>query len=161
MNISAAFIRRPIATGMLMATILLLGLIGYELLPVAALSNIDTRTVLVTAQFPGADAQTVASTVTTPVERQFGQIPGLTQMTSSSGNESSEITLQFARRISVNFASQAVQAAINAAAGFLPPMPTPPIYRLTNSADTPVLMLVLTSKTLPLTTVSWQTVTAG
>jgi multidrug efflux pump subunit AcrB len=161
MNISAAFIRRPIATGMLMAAILLLGLIGYELLPVAALSNIDTRTVLVTAQFPGADAQTVASTVTTPVERQFGQIPGLTQMTSSSGNESSEITLQFARRISVNFASQAVQAAINAAAGFLPPMPTPPIYRLTNSADTPVLMLVLTSKTLPLTTVSWQTVTAG
>jgi multidrug efflux pump subunit AcrB len=116
MNISAAFIRRPIATGMLMAAILLLGLIGYELLPVAALSNIDTRTVLVTAQFPGADAQTVASTVTTPLERQFGQIPGLTQMTSSSGNESSEITLQFARRISVNFASQAVQAAINAAA---------------------------------------------
>ena len=161
MNISAAFIRRPIATGMLMAAILLLGLIGYELLPVAALPNIDTRTVLVTAQFPGADAQTVASTVTTPVERQFGQIPGLTQMTSSSGNESSEITLQFARRISVNFASQAVQAAINAAAGFLPPMPTPPIYRLTNSTDTPVLMLVLTSKTLPLTTVSWQTVTAG
>jgi HAE1 family hydrophobic/amphiphilic exporter-1 len=161
MNISAAFIRRPIATGMLMAAILLLGLIGYELLPVAALPNIDTRTVLVTAQFPGADAQTVASTVTTPLERQFGQIPGLTQMTSSSGNESSEITLQFARRISVNFASQAVQAAINAAAGFLPPMPTPPIYRLTNSADTPVLMLVLTSKTLPLTTVSWQTVTAG
>jgi HAE1 family hydrophobic/amphiphilic exporter-1 len=161
MNISAAFIRRPIATGMLMAAILLLGLIGYELLPVAALPNIDTRTVQVTAQFPGADAQTVASTVTTPLERQFGQIPGLTQMTSSSGNESSEITLQFARRISVNFASQAVQAAINAAAGFLPPMPTPPIYRLTNSADTPVLMLVLTSKTLPLTTVSWQTVTAG
>jgi multidrug efflux pump subunit AcrB len=161
MNISAAFIRRPIATGMLMAAILLLGLIGYELLPVAALPNIDTRTVLVTAQFPGADAQTVASTVTTPLERQFGQIPGLTQMTSSSGNESSEITLQFARRISVNFASQAVQAAINAAAGFLPPIPTPPIYRLTNSADTPVLMLALTSKTLPLTTVSWQTVPAG
>ena len=161
MNISAAFIRRPIATGMLMAAILLLGLIGYELLPVAALSNIDTRTVLVTAQFPGADAQTVASTVTTPLERQFGQIPGLTQMTSSSGNESSEITLQFARRISVNFASQAVQAAINAAAGFLPPMPTPPIYRLTNSADTPVLMLALTSKTLRLTTVSWQTAPAG
>ena len=158
MNISAAFIRRPIATGMLMAAILLLGLIGYELLPVAALPNIDTRTVQVTAQFPGADAQTVASTVTTPLERQFGQIPGLTQMTSSSGNESSEITLQFACSISVNFASQ---AAINAAAGFLPPMPTPPIYRLTNSADTPVLMLALTSKTLRLTTVSWQTVPAG
>jgi multidrug efflux pump subunit AcrB len=154
MNISAAFIRRPIATALLMAAILLLGLISYELLPVAALPNIDTPTVMVTAQLPGADAQTVASTVTTPLERQFGQIPGLTQMTSSSGNESSTMTLQFDRAASVDFASQAVQAAINAAAGFLPPMPTPPIYRLTNPADTPVLMLALTSETLPLTTVS-------
>jgi HAE1 family hydrophobic/amphiphilic exporter-1 len=154
MNISATFIRRPIATGMLMAAILLLGLISYELLPVAALPNIDTPTVLVTASFPGADAQTVAGTVTTPLERQFGQIPGITQMTSSSGNESSEITLQFDRSVSVDFASQAVQAAINAASGFLPPMPSPPIYRLTNPADTPVLMLALTSETLPLTTVS-------
>ena len=154
MNISATFIRKPIATALLMAAILLLGLISYELLPVAALPNIDTPTVMVTAQLPGADAQTVASTVTTPLERQFGQIPGLTQMTSSSGNESSTITLQFARSTSVDFASQAVQAAINAAAGFLPPMPTPPIYRLTNPADTPVLMLALTSETLPLTTVS-------
>jgi hydrophobe/amphiphile efflux-1 (HAE1) family protein len=154
MNLSATFIRRPIATALMMVAILLLGLISYELLPVAALPNIDTPTVLVTAQFPGADAQTVASTVTTPLERQFGQIPGVTQMTSSSGNESSEITLQFDRSISVDFASQAVQAAINAAAGFLPPMPTPPIYRLTNPADTPVLMLALTSETLPLTTVS-------
>src|SRR5215471_8291649 len=153
MNISATFIRKPIATGMLMAAILLLGLISYQLLPVAALPNIDTPTVLVTAQFPGADAQTVASTVTTPLERQFGQIPGLTQMTSSSGNESSEITLQFDRSVPVDTAP-AVQAAINAAAGFLPPMPSPPIYRLTNPADTPVLMLALTSETLPLTTVS-------
>src|SRR5271166_4934898 len=154
MNISARFIQKPIATSLLMAAILLLGLISYELLPVAALPNIDTPTVLVTAQFPGADAQTVAGTVTTPLERQFGQIPGLTQMTSSSGNESSTITLQFDRSVSVDFASQAVQAAINAAAGFLPSMPTPPIYRLTNPADTPVLMLALTSETLPLTTVS-------
>jgi HAE1 family hydrophobic/amphiphilic exporter-1 len=138
MNISAAFIRKPIATSLLMAAILLLGLISYELLPVAALPNVDTPTVMVTAQLPGADAQTVASTVTTPLERQFGQIPGLTQMTSSSGNESSTITLQFDRSVSVDFASQAVQAAINAAAGFLPSMPTPPIYRLTNPADTPV-----------------------
>src|SRR6201982_1883462 len=154
MNISATFIHRPIATGMLMAAILLLGLISYELLPVAALPNIDTPTILVTAQFPGADAQTVASTVTTPLERQFGEIPGLTQMTSSSGNESSEITLQFDRNIAVDSAAQAVQAAINAATGFLPPMPSPPIYRKTNPADTPVLMLALTSQTLPLTTVS-------
>ena len=84
MNISATFIHKPIATGMLMAAILLLGLIGYELLPVAALPNVDSPTILVTAQLPGADAQTVAGTVTTPLERQFGQIPGLTQMTSSS-----------------------------------------------------------------------------
>jgi hydrophobe/amphiphile efflux-1 (HAE1) family protein len=154
MNISAIFIGKPVATSLLMTAILLLGLIGYKLLPIAALPNIDTPTVLVTAQFPGADAQTVSATVTTPLERQFGQIPGLMQMTSSSGNESSEITLQFDRSISVDSASQAVQAAINAAAGFLPPMPTPPIYRLTNPADTPVLMLALTSETLPLTTVS-------
>jgi HAE1 family hydrophobic/amphiphilic exporter-1 len=154
MNISATFIRKPIATGMLMAAILLLGLISYNLLPVAALPNIDSPTILVTAQFPGADAQTVAGTVTTPLERQFGEIPGLTQMTSSSGDESSEITLQFDRSIAVDSAAQAVQAAINAAAGFLPPMPSPPIYRKTNPADTPVLMLALTSETLPLTTVS-------
>src|SRR6201993_5229107 len=155
MNISATFIRKPIATSMLMAAILLLGLIGYELLPVAALPNIDTPTVLVTAQFPGADAQTVAGTVTTPIERQFGQIPGLTQMTSSSGNESAEITLQFDRSRTVDSVAQDVQAAINAAAGFLPPtMPTPPTYRETNPPATPVLMPALTSETLPLTTVS-------
>jgi HAE1 family hydrophobic/amphiphilic exporter-1 len=155
MNISATFIRKPIATAMLMAAILLLGLIGYELLPVAALPNIDSPTILVTAQFPGADAQTVAGTVTTPLERQFGQIPGLTQMTSSSGNEYAEITLQFDRSRTVDSAAQDVQAAINATAGLLPPtMPSPPIYRKTNPADTPVLMLALTSETLPLTTVS-------
>src|ERR1700736_1031180 len=104
---------------------------------------------------PGADAQTVASTVTTPLERQFGQIPGLTQMTSSSGTEYAEITLRFDRSRTVDSVAQDVQAAINAAAGFLPPtMPSPPIYRKTNPADTPALMLALTSETLPLTTVS-------
>ena len=155
MNISATFIRKPIATAMLMAAILLLGLISYELLPVAALPNIDLPTILVTADLPGADAQTVASTVTTPLERQFGQIPGLTQMTSSSGTEYAEITLQFDRSRTVDSVAQDVQAAINATAGFLPPtMPGPPIYRKTNPADTPVLMLALTSQTLPLTAVS-------
>src|ERR1700751_5032722 len=155
MNISATFIRRPIATGMLMAAILLLGLISYELLPVAALPNIDTPTVMVTAQLPGADAQTVASTVTTPLERQFGQIPGLTQMTSSSATEYAGITLQFSRSRRVDPPAQEVQGGINAAAGQLPPtMPNPPIYRKTNPADTPVLMLALTSETLPLTVVS-------
>jgi HAE1 family hydrophobic/amphiphilic exporter-1 len=155
MNISATFIQRPIATGMLMAAILLLGLIGYELLPVAALPNVDSPTILVTAQLPGADAQTVAGTVTTPLERQFGQIPGLTQMTSSGATEYAQITLQFDRGRTVDSAAQDVQAAINAAAGQLPPtMPNPPIYRKTNPADTPVLMLALTSETLPLTKVS-------
>jgi len=155
LNISATFIQRPIATSMLMAAILLLGLIGYELLPVAALPNVDSPTILVTAQLPGADAQTVAGTVTTPLERQFGQIPGLTQMTSSSATEYAQITLQFDRSRTVDSAAQDVQAAINAAAGQLPPtMPNPPIYRKTNPADTPVLMLALTSETLPLTKVS-------
>src|SRR5215831_17051901 len=155
MNISATFIRKPIATGMLMAAILLLGLISYELLPVAALPNIDSPTIQVTAQLPGADAQTVAGTVTTPLERQFGQIPGLTQMTSSSATEYAQITLQFDRSRTVDSAAQDVQAAINATAGLLPPtMPSPPIYRKTNPADTPVLMLALTSETLPLTKVS-------
>src|SRR5215467_639884 len=155
MNISASFIQRPIATSMLMAAILLVGLIGYELLPVAALPNIDSPTILITAQLPGADAQTVASTVTTPLERQFGQIPGLAQLTSSSATEYAQITLQFDRSRTVDSAAQDVQAAINATAGLLPPtMPNPPIYRKTNPADTPVLMLALTSEILPLTTVS-------
>jgi multidrug efflux pump subunit AcrB len=155
MNISATFIRKPIATVMLMAAILLLGVISYELLPVAALPNVDSPTIQVTAQLPGADAQTVARTVTTPLERQFGQIPGLTQMTSSSATEYAQITLQFDRSRTVDSAAQDVQAAINATAGQLPPaMSNPPIYRKTNPADTPVLMLALTSETLPLTTVS-------
>jgi HAE1 family hydrophobic/amphiphilic exporter-1 len=155
MNISATFIRKPIATAMLMVAILLLGLLSYQLLPVAALPAIDQPTILVTADFPGADAQTVASTVTTPLERNLGEIPGVTQMTSSSGTEYSEITLQFDRSMTIDSAAELVQAAINATSGFLPPtMPTPPIYRETNPADTPVLMLALTSDTLPLTTVS-------
>ena len=155
MNISATFIRKPIATSMLMVAILLLGMIGYELLPVASLPDIDSPTIQVTAQLPGADAQTVASTVTTPLERQFGQIPGLTQMTSSSATEYAQITLQFSRSRTVDSAAQDVQGGINAAAGQLPPtMPNPPIYRKTNPADTPVLMLALTSETLQLTKVS-------
>src|SRR6202051_4445216 len=155
MNLSAFFIHKPIANALIMVAIVLLGLIGYELLPVAALPEIDSPTIQVTAQLPGADAQTVASTVTTPLERQFGQIPGLTQMTSSSATEYAQVTLQFSRSRTVDSAAQDVQAAINAAAGQLPPtMPNPPIYRKTNPADTPVLMLALTSDTLPLTKVS-------
>ena len=155
MNISATFIGKPIATILLMVAILLLGLIGYELLPVAALPEIDSPTIQVTAQLPGADAQTVAATVATPLERQFGEIAGVTQMTSSSAVGYTEITLQFDRSRTIDSAAQDVQAAINATAGQLPVnLLNPPIYRKTNPADTPVLLLAVTSDTLPLTKVS-------
>jgi hydrophobe/amphiphile efflux-1 (HAE1) family protein len=154
-NISAVFIGKPIGTGLLMVAILLLGLIGYELLPVAALPEVDSPTIQVTAQLPGADAQTVAATVATPLERQFGEITGLTQMTSSSAVGYTQITLQFDRSRAVDSAAQDVQAAINATAGQLPAnLLNPPIYRKTNPADTPVLLLAVTSDTLPLTKVS-------
>src|SRR3984957_3348475 len=155
MNISATFIGKPIATILLMVAILLLGLIGYELLPVAALPEIDSPTIQVTARLPGADAQTVAATVATPLERQFGEIAGVTQMTSSSAVGYTEITLQFDRSRTIDSAAQDVQAAINATAGQLPVnLLNPPIYRKTNPADTPVLLLAVTSDTLPLTKVS-------
>jgi hydrophobe/amphiphile efflux-1 (HAE1) family protein len=155
MNLSAPFIRRPIATGLLMVTIVLLGFIGYELLPVAALPSVDSPTIQVTAQLPGADPKTVASSVATPLERQFGEIPGLAQMTSSSALGYTQVTLQFGRDRTVDSAAQDVQAAINATAGELPPnLLNPPIYRKTNPADTPILLIALTSQMLPLTKVS-------
>jgi len=155
MNLSAPFIRRPIATALLMVAIVLLGIIGYELLPVAALPDVDSPTIQVTAQLPGADPRTMASSVATPLERQFGQIPGLAQMTSSSALGYTEITLQFGRDRTVDSAAQDVQAAINATAGNLPAdLLNPPIYRKTNPADTPILLIALTSDSLPLTKVS-------
>jgi hydrophobe/amphiphile efflux-1 (HAE1) family protein len=154
-NLSAAFIHRPIATALLMVAIVLLGIIGYELLPVAALPEVDSPTIQVTAQLPGADPQTVASSVATQLERQFGQIPGLAQMTSSSALGYTQITLQFSRDRTIDSAAQDVQAAINATSGQLPPnLLNPPIYRKTNPADTPILLLALTSDTLPLTKIS-------
>jgi hydrophobe/amphiphile efflux-1 (HAE1) family protein len=138
-----------------MVAIVLLGIIGYELLPVAALPEVDSPTIQVTAQLPGADPQTVASSVATPLERQFGQIPGLAQMTSSSALGYTQITLQFSRDRTVDSAAEDVQAAINATSGQLPPnLLNPPIYRKINPADTPILLLALTSETLPLTKVS-------
>jgi len=155
MNLSAPFIRKPVLTALLMVAILLLGSIGYELLPVAALPSVDSPTIQVTAQLPGADPMTTASSVATPLERQFGEIPGLTQMTSSSALGYTEITLQFGRDRTVDSAAQDVQAAINATAGHLPAnLLNPPIYRKTNPADTPILLIALTSDTLPLTKVS-------
>ena len=151
---SSGFIRRPVATGLLMVAIVLLGVTAYTLLPVAALPNVSFPTISVTAQLPGADPQTMASSVATPLEKQFGEIPYLTQMTSTSSTGYTQITLQFALNDDINAAAQLVQTAINAAAGQLPKdMPSPPTYHETNPADAPVLVLGLTSDTLPITTV--------
>ncbi|SHG17895.1 multidrug efflux RND transporter permease subunit [Bradyrhizobium erythrophlei] len=154
MNISAPFIARPIATSMLMVGLLLLGLAAYPLLPVAALPNVNYPTLSVTAQLPGADPQTIASSVATPLEEQFGQIPGLIQMTSSSALGTTAITLQFDLNRDIEGAATDTLAAINAASGQLPPaMIFPPTIRKVNPADAPVLLLALTSDTLPMTTV--------
>ena len=155
MNISAGFIRRPVATSLMMVAVVALGIAGYLNLPVASLPNVDFPTIQVTAQLPGADAKTTASSVATPLERQFGQIPGITQMTSSSGSGFTQITLQFDRSRTIDSAAGDVQAAINAAGGQLPPnLLSPPTYRKTNPADVPILLIGLTSDTLPITTVS-------
>ncbi len=154
MSMSASFIRRPVATALLMVAIVLLGGTAYELLPVAALPSVSFPTISVTAQLPGADPQTMASSVATPLEKQFGQIPYLTQMTSASSLGNTQITLQFALNDDINAAAQLVQTAINAASGQLPKnMPTPPTYHETNPADAPVLVLGVTSDSLPITTV--------
>ncbi|MBY0299380.1 MAG: efflux RND transporter permease subunit [Methylobacterium sp.] len=155
MSLSAPFITRPIATALLMLAVVVLGAISYTQLPVAALPNIDSPTIQVTAQLPGADPSTVASSVATQLERQFGQIPALTQMTSSSGTGFTQITLQFDRGRSIDSAAGDVQAAINATQGQLPAaLLSPPTYRKTNPADTPILLIALTSDVLPIMTVS-------
>src|SRR6202000_2834722 len=154
MNISEGFIRRPIATAMLTVGVALLGLVAFRQLPVSALPTVDSPTILVTAQLPGADPQTMGSSVATPLERQFGQITGLTQMTSSSGLGNTQVTLQFALTRSIDAAAQDVQAAINAAGGQLPKtLPSPPTYRKVNPADSPIVIFAVHSDVLPLTTV--------
>jgi len=151
---SSVFIRRPITTVMLMVAIVLVGVAAYFSLPIAPLPTVDVATVLVTAQLSGADAQTNTYAVTNPLEKQFGQIPGLTQLTSASANSYAEMTLQFGFKRTVEGAAQDVQAAINAASANLPAnLAQPPTYRKTNPAETPVLILALTSDSLPLTTV--------
>jgi hydrophobe/amphiphile efflux-1 (HAE1) family protein len=154
MNISSPFIARPIATSLLMVGLLLVGLAAYPLLPVASLPNVNYPTISVTAQLPGADPQTMASSVATPLEEQFGQIPGITQMTSSSALGFTSITLQFDLSRDIEGCATDTLAAINAAGGQLPPaMIYPPTIRKVNPADTPILVLALTSDTLPLTTI--------
>ncbi len=151
MNPSRLFILRPVATALLMAAIFLAGVIAYRLLPVSALPQVDYPTMQVVTFFPGAGPEVMASSVTAPLERQFGQMPGLRQMTSNSSIGASVITLQFALELNLDVAEQQVQAAINSAASLLPPdLPNPPVYSKVNPADAPILTLALTSDTLPL-----------
>src|SRR5881409_2001478 len=151
MNPSRPFILRPVATSLLMAAILLAGAVAYYQLPVSALPQVDYHTIQVLTFYPGASPDVVASAITAPLERQFGQVPGLKQMTSSSSAGSSVITLQFVLELNIDVAQQDVQAAINAATTYLPrDLPNPPIYSKVNPADAPILTLALTSTTLPL-----------
>jgi len=154
MSPSRTFILRPVATSLLMAGLLLVGLIAYKQLPVSALPQVDYPTIEIMTFYPGASPDVMASSVTTPLERQFGQMPGLNQMTSTSSFGSSIVVLQFALNENIDVAEQEVQAAINAASTYLPrDLPNPPIYSKTNPADAPVLTLALSSDTMPLSKV--------
>jgi HAE1 family hydrophobic/amphiphilic exporter-1 len=151
-NISAPFIQRPIATALLMVGLLVGGLVAYPLLPVASLPNVNYPTLSITAQLPGADPQTMASTVASPLELQFGEIPGLTQMTSASALGYVQITLQFDLSRPIDGAVSDTLSAINAATAYLPVgLPYPPLIRKVNPAETPILVLGITSDSLPLT----------
>ena len=154
MSPSRTFILRPVATSLLMVGILLTGAVAYKQLPVSALPEVDYPTIQVITFYPGASPDVMASSVTAPLERQFGQVPGLQQMTSTSSDGSSVITLQFNLNLNIDVAEQEVQQSINASGTYLPPdLPTPPIYSKTNPADAPILTLALTSKDLPLSKV--------
>jgi multidrug efflux pump len=154
MNPSRLFILRPVATSLLMFGILLVGIVAYRQLPVSALPEVDYPTIQVATFYPGADPTVMASSVTAPLERQFGQVPGLNQMTSTSSLGSSIITLQFNLDQNIDVAEQEVQASINSAGTYLPvALPNPPIYSKVNPADSPILTLAMTSDTLPLSKV--------
>src|SRR5271166_1601617 len=154
MNVSEPFIRRPVGTSLLMAAIMLSGMVAYSFLPLSTLPEVDYPTIQVQTLYPGASPEVMTSAVTAPLERQFGQMPSLNQMSSSSSAGASVITLQFGLNLSLDVAEQEVQAAINAAGNLLPAdLPAPPIYAKVNPADAPVLTLAISSKTLPLTRV--------
>ena len=151
MNPSRIFIQRPVATSLLMLAILLVGIVGYQFLPLSALPQVDYPTIQVTTFYPGASPEVMTSSITAPLERQFGEMPGLNQMTSTSSAGASVITLQFDLDLSLDVAEQEVQAAINAAGNLLPTdLPAPPVYAKVNPADAPILTLAATSQTLPL-----------
>src|ERR1700690_3494755 len=148
---SRPFILRPVATSLLMVAILLAGFVAYVQLPVSALPQVDYPTIQVQTFYPGASPEVMASSVTAPLERQFGEIPGLSQMTSTSSGGGSVITLQFSLEESIDVAQQDVQAAINSAFTYLPKdLPNPPVYSKVNPADAPIMPLALSSETLEL-----------
>ena len=154
MNLSRLFILRPIATSLLMLAIVLAGGLAYRLLPMASLPQVDYPIIQVTTVYPGASPEVTTASITAPLERQFGQMPGLAQMTSISSGGASMITLRFELDLRLDVVEQQVQAAINAAATLLPnDLPTPPIYRKVNPADAPILTLALSSPSLPITQV--------
>jgi multidrug efflux pump len=151
MSPSRIFILRPVATSLMMAGVVLVGFVAFRQLPVSALPQVDYPTMQIQTFYPGASPEVVTSSITAPLEKQFGQVPGLTQMTSISSFGSSLITLQFSLDLSIDVAEQEVQAAINAATTFLPNnLPVPPVYSKTNPADAPILTLAITSSTVPL-----------
>ena len=154
MNPSRPFILRPVATALLMAAILLVGIVAFLQLPVSALPQVDYPTIQVLTFYPGASPDITATTITAPLERQFGQMQGLNQMTSTSAGGVSVIVLQFDLALELDVAEQEVQASINGSGTFLPSdLPSPPVYNKTNPADAPVLTLAITSDTLPLSVV--------
>ncbi|HVP00054.1 MAG TPA: efflux RND transporter permease subunit [Bryobacteraceae bacterium] len=154
MNPSRNFILRPVATSLLMVGILLVGAVAYQQLPVSALPEVDYPTIQIITFYPGASPDVIASSVTAPLERQMGQVPGLQQMTSTSSDGCSVITLEFNLSLNIDVAEQEVQQSINASGTYLPPdLPTPPIYAKVNPADTPILTLALSSDAMPLRTV--------
>ncbi|MGB6113134.1 MAG: efflux RND transporter permease subunit [Acidobacteriaceae bacterium] len=151
MNPSRPFILRPVATSLLMAAIMLIGIVGYTQLPVSALPEVDYPTIQVVTFYPGASPDVIATTVTAPLERQFGEMQGLSQMTSTSSGATSVIVLQFNLNLDMDIAEEEVQSAINAAQSYLPSnLPAPPIYNKTNPADAPILTLAVSSNTMPL-----------
>ncbi|HEX6018967.1 MAG TPA: efflux RND transporter permease subunit, partial [Burkholderiaceae bacterium] len=154
MNPSRPFIERPVATGLVMLAIVLSGLVGLRLLPLSALPQVDYPTIQVQTLYPGASPEVMSRLVTAPLERQFGQMAGLSRMNSTSASGVSIVTLQFALALSLDVAEQEVQAAINGAASTLPAdLPAPPVYAKVNPADAPVLTLSITSESMPLTQV--------
>src|SRR6202451_2421554 len=154
MSPSRPFIERPVATSLLMAAILLVGIVSYFQLPVSALPQVDYPTIQVLTLYPGASPDVMASTVTAPLERQFGEMQGLSQMTSTSSTGVSVIVLEFNLTLGIDIAEEEVQSAINGSQTYLPAdLPSPPVYNKTNPADAPILTLGITSDSMPLSQV--------